>query len=101
VLKEVLHIRSILESLGLEFEEVSVIKTDSNGAKSMAEYPQITESSKHINVRYHFIKEMIQIKKKIELEKVGTADMVADIFTKNIEPQVLMRLLAALKSKQD
>jgi hypothetical protein len=99
-LKEVLHIRSILESLGLPQGKVSTIETDSNGAKGMAEYPQVTERSKHIDVRYHFIRHQIQIEKKIELRKVGTADMVADIFTKNIGPQVLERLLQALRNKQ-
>ncbi|GKF24614.1 retrovirus-related pol polyprotein from transposon TNT 1-94, partial [Tanacetum coccineum] len=37
--------------------------------------------TKHINVRYHFIKEIVE-SKEIEVAKIGTKDNAADAFTK-------------------
>ncbi|GJU87436.1 retrovirus-related pol polyprotein from transposon TNT 1-94 [Tanacetum coccineum] len=39
------------------------------------------ERTKHINVRYHFIREIVE-SKEIEVAKIGTKDNAADAFTK-------------------
>ncbi|GKB31464.1 hypothetical protein Tco_0870865 [Tanacetum coccineum] len=39
------------------------------------------ERMKHINVRYHFIREIVE-SKEIEVAKIGTKDNAADAFTK-------------------
>ncbi|GKC02348.1 hypothetical protein Tco_0993958 [Tanacetum coccineum] len=41
----------------------------------------VYEMTKHINVRYHFIREIVE-SKEIEVAKIGTKDNVADAFTK-------------------
>ncbi|KAL0686869.1 hypothetical protein Bca4012_086546 [Brassica carinata] len=38
------------------------------------------ERTKHIDVRYHFLRD----EKRIEVKKVGTADNPADMFTKSV-----------------
>jgi hypothetical protein len=41
------------------------------------------ERTKHIDVRYHFVREIIS-QKQVEVKKVGTADNPADMLTKPI-----------------
>ncbi|GJZ38671.1 hypothetical protein Tco_0585234 [Tanacetum coccineum] len=47
--------------------------------------------TKHINVRYHFIREIVE-SKKIEVAKTGTEDNAADAFTKVVPGVKLQRL---------
>ena len=57
------------------------IKTDSTSAMHLANNPVSSQRSRHINVRYHFIREAIA-NGEITLKFVGTADQWADILTK-------------------
>ncbi|KZV06675.1 hypothetical protein F511_45844 [Dorcoceras hygrometricum] len=50
----------------------------------LAKNPVFHERSKHIDTRYHFIRECIA-KKEVELKHVKTMDQVADIFTKPLK----------------
>ena len=40
--------------------------------------------SKHIDTRYHFVREQVE-KKTIVLKKIGTKDNLADVFTKPLD----------------
>ncbi len=51
------------------------------GAMSMTQNPAYHDRSKHIDIRYHFIRERIK-DGTIHTEHVATEDMVADIMTK-------------------
>ncbi|GJT39468.1 hypothetical protein Tco_0939333 [Tanacetum coccineum] len=56
---------------------------DTLEAKYMAEGASSKKflRTKHINVRYHFIREIVE-SKKIEVAKIGTKNNAADAFTK-------------------
>ena len=45
-----------------------------------AKNPAYHSKTKHIDVQYHFVKDMVE-SKKVLLEKVGTLDNVADSLT--------------------
>lgn len=47
----------------------------------MADNPVNNKRTKHIDIRYHHVRDWVE-KKTIELVKVPTADNMADIFTK-------------------
>ena len=70
-----------------------VISTDSSGAIGIANFKQVNNRTKHINVRYHFVRERTA-DGTIVLQKVKTSDNTADMFTKNLGKVVLTRLLA-------
>ena len=55
------------------------------GAIAMAEHDVFHHRSKHINLRYHFVREKIA-EGEVILAYCQTADMVADIFTKPLAP---------------
>lgn len=59
----------------------TILLTDSQSAKELVENPVFHNKSKHIEVRYYFIREKVA-EGKFKLKHVGTSDMVADILTK-------------------
>ena len=56
--------------------------SDSQGALALAKNPVHHNASKHIEVRYHFVRDSVT-KEKLGLEKVFTANNVADAMTKS------------------
>lgn len=49
------------------------------------------EISKHIDNRYHFIRDLVKTK-EVELISVKTQDQIADIFTKPLKLDIINRL---------
>ena len=58
-----------------------VVYNDSQGAVALSKNPVYHNASKHIDVRYHFVRDCV-ISGKIDLEKISTTDNVADRMTK-------------------
>ena len=66
----------------------STIFEDNNGAISVATAPQMTPRTKHIAIKYHFVKQYFG-KNRLKdhpfvLEKIDTKIQKADIFTKGL-----------------
>jgi hypothetical protein len=83
--KEVIWLRMLLEELGLSQVNPSKILEDNQGCIKLAENPVVHGRSKHIDVRYHFIRERVRKVRDVVLEYCSTNDMVADIFTKPLD----------------
>jgi hypothetical protein len=66
-------LRSELEPIVIHYDNQSCIK--------LTENPVFHDRSKHIEMRYHYIRDMIQ-RKVLSLQYVPTAEQTADIFTK-------------------
>jgi len=58
-----------------------LIYGDNQGAIALVENPRSHQRTKHIDIRYHFIRQAYQ-KNLIHLQYIPTAQMTADIFTK-------------------
>lgn len=79
--KKALYLRNLLYELGLcECTEV-MIYIDNRGAQCLANDPIFHARTKHIDIKFHFVRESISAG-KLALEHVPTEDMVADILTK-------------------
>ena len=63
---------------------------DNQGAISLIKNPIVSNRSKHIDVKHHFIREKFTAK-CIEVIHVGTDDNVADVFTKPVTRNKLQR----------
>ncbi|KAJ4781946.1 polyprotein [Rhynchospora pubera] len=74
-------LRQLLKEMNFAQEDATQIYLDSKSAIELAKNPVHHERSKHIDVRYHFIREQVKMK-NIELIHVKSEDQVADIFTK-------------------
>jgi hypothetical protein len=59
------------------------VVSDSPGAIALAKNPVHHNPSKHIEVRYHFVRDCAT-KELLSLEKVSTIDNVADVMTKSL-----------------
>jgi len=81
--KEIKFIVQVLLSIGIEVEMPIIVRVDNVGAIFMAENVSTSSRTKHVDVRYHFVREFIE-DGFIKIVFVRTADNKADIFTKNV-----------------
>ncbi|GJV65527.1 retrovirus-related pol polyprotein from transposon TNT 1-94 [Tanacetum coccineum] len=86
--KETIWLRGLLEELGVELNTVSV-NCDNQDVIHLLRNHVFHERTKHINVRYHFIREVLEAK-TIFVLKVGTEHNAADALM-NVGCQVLRR----------
>jgi hypothetical protein len=61
--------------------ETTVILCDNQSCIKMMENPVFHDKSKHIEIRYHYIRDMVQ-RGAVKLQYVGTDEQVADVLTK-------------------
>ncbi|BAH92510.1 Os04g0196500 [Oryza sativa Japonica Group] len=74
--------RLLAEVLGDEIT-APLLKVDNQSTISLIKNPVHHDRSKHIDVKYHYIRECAE-KKLIEMMFVGTAEQLGDIFTKSL-----------------
>jgi hypothetical protein len=82
--KELAYIRILLKELGLASYDPNIklpLYTDNQGALQLAKNPIYHERTKHIAVKYHYIRDLIN-KRILDLIWVPTVDQKADGFTK-------------------
>ncbi len=60
VAQECGFIRQLLLSLGIVLEKATKMFEDNTGCISLANHPMTTGKTKHIDVRYHFIRDMVK-----------------------------------------
>ena len=73
----------MLEYLFDEEIDVTDIHCDNHSCIKMTKYPVFHDKSKHIEVRYHFVRDMVQ-KGAIKLKYLPTEEKVADVLTKHL-----------------
>jgi hypothetical protein len=79
--REGLWIRSFIAEINNKPPTTIVLNSDNTGAMDMAKDPKFHSRTKHIDIRYHFIREVIA-DEKIQLEYIPGEENTADIFTK-------------------
>ena len=72
--------RLLAELKGKESSAIS-LKIDNQSAFQLSKNPVFHDRSKHIDVRYHYIRECIE-EDRVKVESIGTAEQLADILTK-------------------
>jgi hypothetical protein len=88
--QELLWLRGMLQELGAALGTTTV-HCDNQGAKALAESSRHHARTKHINVRYHFIRHHVS-SGEIKIDWIPTAEQQADILTKALGPQVFLPL---------
>jgi hypothetical protein len=78
--KEAIYLRRFLKEV-LDIDKQIQIMNDNQGARSLAQNPIQHSRTKHIDIRHHFIREILQ-RKEIEIKYIQTGEMVADFLTK-------------------
>ncbi|GJZ72884.1 retrovirus-related pol polyprotein from transposon TNT 1-94 [Tanacetum coccineum] len=95
VYAEAIWLRGLLEELGVELNTVAV-NCDDQGAIHLSRNHVFHERTKHINVRYHFIRDVLEAK-TVKVLKVGTEHNAADALTKVVPGRKLQHCLELLK----
>ena len=85
--KEIKFIIQVLESLGIEVQKPIIVHLDNVGAIFVAETPSATKQTRHIDARYHFVREYI-VDGTIRIIFVSSKNNKADLFTKNVTSEV-------------
>jgi hydroxylamine reductase (hybrid-cluster protein) len=81
--KEIKFLTQVIESMGLPIKKPIMVYVDNVGAIFVAENHSATKHTRHIDARYHFVREFI-LDGDIKIVFVTSALNKADIFTKNI-----------------
>ncbi|KHN25158.1 Copia protein, partial [Glycine soja] len=76
---QAIWLHRILEDMGEKQDEPTKINCDNKSAIAMAKNPVHHSRTKHIAIKYHFIREA-EATKEIKLDYCRTEDQIADIF---------------------
>lgn len=68
---------------------------DNQSAIRLVKNPEFHKRSKHIDVRFHFIREKYE-QKFLDLQYVQTNDMLADVFTKALPAPKFNEIISKL-----
>ena len=71
------------------------VHVDTVGAIFLAENNNSGERTKHVDIRYHFVREVIQ-EGKVKIVFVRSKENVADIFTKNTTGDIFQQHMQKL-----
>lgn len=80
--KEAIWWRQFLEDLGYP-QATTILYEDNQACILLSKNPQSHSRTKHIQIRYHFVREKTD-SKEVFLQYVNTKDQLADMFTKNL-----------------
>ena len=83
---EAVWLRRIFRDLQVNTKESTIIFYDNMSAIAMTKNPVSHSRTKHIEIRHHFIKELVE-KGEIRLQFCKTGEQLADIFTKVISTE--------------
>ncbi|KAL9162242.1 hypothetical protein ABFS82_07G077000 [Erythranthe guttata] len=86
-----LWLQNLLKELGFNQVESTYIYVDNKSAIALAKNPVFHDRSKHIETRFHFIRECIA-KKEVKVKFVKSEDQLADIFTKPLRREIFEKL---------
>ncbi|WVZ75682.1 hypothetical protein U9M48_023717, partial [Paspalum notatum var. saurae] len=87
---QLLWMKAILSDFGLRFGRIPLL-VDSTSAISIAKNPVLHSRTKHIDMRFHFLRDHYE-KGDIDLVHVVTQSQLSDIFTKPLEFSAFVRL---------
>jgi hypothetical protein len=87
-------LRRILGDMGEQEDEPTIIYCDNKSAIAMTKNPVHHHRTKHIAIKYHFIREA-ETTKQIQLKYCTTEEQIADIFTKAL-PRARFELLRTM-----
>ena len=79
-----LSLRHLLEEIG--YPQSQPTAQDNEGAIKVANNPKCNKGLKHIEIKYHLVRDAIQ-QGKIKTVKIGTLEQTADLLTKALSVQ--------------
>ena len=93
--QEAIWMRKLLSDIGCKSEEPTTIYEDNQGAIEISKNAKFHNRTKHIDVRFHFIREKVSTN-EVKVVYLSTEDMLADIMTKGLTKKRFQRLRSML-----
>ena len=86
--KEAIYLYNVLNYINSELKLNSIVNkpiliTDSQSAQSLAENPEFHKRTKHIDIQYHFIRQLVN-EKRLIITYTASKTNLADPFTKGV-----------------
>ena len=92
--QEALWFQSVLAELGINQACVTIYE-DNNSCIKLAQNPQEFKRTRHIQVKYHFIRSLVK-EGKVSVQYCNTKDQLADLFTKGVNGPRLKEITTKL-----
>lgn len=89
--QEGIWLRMVMDALGRHTNDATIILCDNNSAINLSEDPLLHSRVKHVDIKYHFLREHVA-SNKISLRYINTKDNIADMFTKPLPTPQFCRL---------
>jgi hypothetical protein len=96
--QEAIYLRALLKDLNYEQEGETIIHQDNQGCMAMANNSMTSTRAKHIDIKYHFVRERIE-NREIKLQYLASEKMMADMLTKPVSKQIIDRSKVKLFGK--
>jgi hypothetical protein len=81
--QEAIHLRQLMQEMGFSQQGSTKIYEDNQGCIAMSKNPVMHKRTKHIAIRFHFIREKVE-SGEVEIEYIPTEHQWADALTKGI-----------------
>jgi hypothetical protein len=81
-IQELIWLKGVLSEIGIHLVDPITLNMDAKSAIALAKNPMHHKRSKHIDIKYHWLREHTYEDGTIHLEHCITEDMVADVMTK-------------------
>jgi hypothetical protein len=94
-LPQIIWVNSFLKSQGYLKTNVKLLQDNMSTISLIKNGKSNAESTRHINIRFFFIHDRF-INGEIQIEHIGTANMIADIFTKPLQGDLFFNLRSKL-----
>ena len=79
----------------VEIKDPVVIYCDNTSAINISKNPVMHSKTKHIGIKYYFLRELVQ-EKEVRLEYMNTKEQIVDIFTKPFSKDAFLYLRGKL-----
>jgi len=89
--QEAIWISNLVEALTNKRTGSIIIYEDNQSAISMSKNPQFHCRAKHIDIKYHFVRDQVE-KETVTLKYCPTKDMIADMLTKGLHKEQFYKL---------
>ena len=97
--QEVVWLRRLLAELDTPQEGATVVYEDNQGCIAMAGKEDVSKRTKHIDVRYHYVREQVEAE-VMALTWVPSAEQIADILTKPLPRTQFQNLRARMGMRE-
>ena len=92
---KIVWFKQLLVGMKVEIKDLVVIYCDNTSAINISKNLVMHSKTKHIAIKYHFLRELVQ-EKEVRLEYVNTKEQIVGIFTRPLPKDAFLYLRGKL-----